>query len=116
MTTKTKTKAPTMTLEEIRAELAGEEKEVYLTISKATTETPIFLKGKSPAQIAQFLYDTASKADFPDDFVLDRRSIPVTKERQKYQRKSGSYGGNWGYVTKVTTEKEGPYWVLVAYT
>lgn len=111
-TTKTKKKKveePTMTLEEMREALDGEEKEIHLILSKAEYETPIFLRGKTPAEIAQYLYEVAKKENFPDDFVFDHRSIPVTKKRRKYsysQRK---------YVENVSTLKEGPYWVLIAY-
>lgn len=110
--TKTKKEESTMTVEEMRAALDGEEKAVYLILSKAAYDTPAFLKGKTPAEIAQFLYETAKREGFPDDFILDHRSIPVTKARRKYVRRY-SYGS--GYETKVTTENEGPYWVLVGY-
>jgi hypothetical protein len=110
---KTKVETPTMTLEEMREALAGEEKMVHLILSKASYDIPSFLKGKTPAELAQFLYETAERENFPDDFVLDNRSIPVTKKRRKYVRSGYSYGGK--YVDRVTTENEGPYWVLIAY-
>lgn len=113
-TTKTKKEEPTMTVEEMREALDGEEKMVYLILSKAQYDAPTFLKGKSPAELAQYLYEVAKKENFPDDFVLDNRSIPVTKSRRKYVGGSRySYSGR--YETKVTTENEGPYWVLIAY-
>jgi hypothetical protein len=109
-TKKTKVEEPTMTVEEMREALDGEEKMVYLILSKAQFDAPTFLKGKSPAELAQYLYEVAKKEKFPDDFVLDNRSIPVTKSRRKY------VGSRYGrYETKVTTENEGPYWVLIAY-
>lgn len=107
--TKTKKEEPTMTVEEMRAALDGEEKMITLILSKASYDTPTFLRGKTPAEIAQYLYETARKEGFPDDFTLDHRSIPVTKKRRKYnysQRK---------YVESVSTLSEGPYWVLVGY-
>lgn len=113
-TKKTKVEEPTMTLEEMREALDGEEKMVSLILSKAQNEIPTFLRGKTPAEIAQYLYEVAKKENFPDDFVLDRRSIPVTKVRQKWTRTSG-YGGYGKYVSRETTENEGPYWVLIAY-
>jgi hypothetical protein len=108
-TKKSKPAEPEMTLEEIRAALDGQEKEIFLVLSKAEYETPSFLKGKTLDDLSNHMKSIAKRENFPEDFKLDHRSIPVTKERSKWDGRLGKR------VRRETTENEGPYWVLVAF-